>query len=128
MSKLKGRPVAQYESMSFRKGKMGFATMGTLFVQEDGISFYKAKGALVGQALFGLAGAAATRGNLAAEATAEYSFDEISNAEYQSIMMNPTVVVEIKDGSKIFFSTQSRLFNGKKTLQEAADKIKAGLK
>jgi hypothetical protein len=127
MGKLEGRVEQRLENMQFRKSKMGFMTMGTLDIHPDGIAFYKAKGALAGRALFGMLGAAATKGNTGREPEAAFTFAEIQNARYDSIMMTPTIIIDLKNGGTVFFSTQSRMFNGKSTLMTAADYIRSKL-
>ena len=127
MGKLSGSELNKLENMQFRKSKMGFMAMGTMIVREDGIAFYKAKGALLGRSMFGLLGAAATRNNTSPEPDEEYGYSEIRSVHCENFMMTPTIFVDLQDGSTVYFSTQSRMFNGKGALETAAACIQSKL-
>ena len=68
MAQLTGRSLIELQNIQLNTSAFGgFGGIGTLRVREDGIAFYKAKGAILGQALFGVLGAALTKNNTGAE-------------------------------------------------------------
>ena len=119
---LSGNEIMKIQNMTYRKSALK-GTMGTLSIREDGIAFYKVKGAALAQAGFGLLGALAVRNNESAEAEIEVPYSDITRAEVRSIMMTPTIEVTLSDGSSVTFLTQSRIFNGKSDLERAVDTI-----
>lgn len=114
-----GRELMKIQNMQYRKSSLK-GILGTLSVYEDGIAFYKVKGALLAQAGFGLLGALAVRNNENSEAEIEVPYSEITGAQVRSIVMTPAVEVTLRDGSTVQFLTQSRVFNGKSDLERAA--------
>ena len=125
--KLQGRTIMELQSLQLNtKVFGGFMGIGTLMVKEDGIAFYKSKGALVGQALFGLIGLAATKNRISGEPACEFSSNEIASAESTGAL-SCILKVTLKDGQQLRFYTRSRLITGKKDLDRAADLINSSL-
>ena len=120
---LAGREVMKIQNMEYRKSKMGLRNLGSLVLFEGGIAFFKAKGALAAGMGFGLVGQFLSRNNEKNEAEIEIPFTQISSVKLCSVIAMPAIEVLLRDGSSIYFITQSRMFNGKSDLEKAANYI-----
>ena len=120
---LTGREVMRIQNMDYRKSKMGIRNLGSLVLFESGLAFFKARGALAAQVGFGLVGQFLSRNNEKNEAEIEVPFSQISNVKLCKVITTPAIAVTLRDGSSVYFITQSRIFNGKSDLEKAVNYI-----
>ena len=114
---LAGREIMKIQNMQYKKAKLGFSVMGTFAIFEGGIAFFKAKGALAAQVGLGMMGAFLSRNNESNTPEIELEFSQIREARCCTVTMNPAIEVSLRDGSAVYFVTQSRLFNGRSDLE-----------
>ena len=120
---LTGNTLISVENMQLNTSIFGgYKGIGTLSVQEDGITFYKVKGALLISSLFGFLGEFLSKGHTSAEPTVEYTAADIASAETKGVL-TAMLIVRLKDGTELRFSSRSRLITGKGSLESAAAAI-----
>ena len=125
---LAGREVMRIQNMEYRKSKMGMRNLGSLAVFEEGIAFFKVKGGLAAGLAFGLVGQFLSRHNEKSEAEIEVPYSQISSVKLCSIITTPAIEVTLRDGTSVYFLTQSRMFNGKSDLERAVSYISGQLR
>lgn len=125
---LAGREVMKIQNMQYKKAKVSFCVFGSLVLFEGGIAFFKSKGAMAAQLGFGMVGAFLSRNNEVNEPEIELQYSQIRDARYCLVVMNPAIEVSLRDGSSIYFVSQSRLFNGKSDLEKAANYINSQIR
>ena len=120
---LRGNTLISVENMQLNTSTLGgYKGIGTLTVREDGIAFYTVKGAIVISALFGFLGELASKGHTSTEPTVAYPAAEIASAEAKGGLA-AMLIVRLKDGTELRFSSRSRLITGKGSLETAAAEI-----
>ena len=113
----------------YSKGGQTFRRVGYATICENGVVFYKVKGAVMAQAGFGLLGAAIAGGSRNGEPNLELPYSDISSVNVRNKMLSPSIELILKGGQEpVYLISQSRLFNGKSTLEEAANLIRSRLK
>ena len=124
MGILEGKEILRLKNMDYRKGKMSMpSAMGSLAIFEDGVAFFKSKGAMLGAVGFGLLGGALTQNNEKSEAELEVPFRDIRSANAVNVVLEPGLELQLSDGRTVYFMSRSRVFNGKADMQHAADLI-----
>ena len=121
-----GRELKTIQNIEcYSKGGQMLRRVGYVTIYEDGIVFYKVKGAVMAQAGFGLLGAAVAGNSRNGEANLELQYSEISSVSVRNKMLSPAIEITLKNGQEpVYFISQSRLFNGKSDLEEAANIIR----
>ena len=120
---LKGNTLISVENMQLNTSKFGgYIGIGTLTVREDGIAFYKSKGALLISSLFGFLGELFAKGKTSAKPAVEYTAADIASAETKGTV-SAILIVHLKNGTELRFSSRSRLITGKGSLEAAAATI-----
>ena len=102
--------------------------LGYVVLYEEGLVFYKVKGAVMAQAGFGLLGAAIAGGSRKGEVKLELPYSEIVSVRVCNKLLNAAIEITRKNGNPVYLLSQSRLFNGKSSLNEYVDIISRRLK
>ena len=109
----------------YSKGGQTLRRVGYATIYENGIVFYKVKGAVLAQAGFGLIGAAVAGNSRNGEVNLEIPYSDISSVNVRNKMLSPSIEIILKDGQNpVYFISQSRVFNGKSALEDAAGIIR----
>ena len=113
----------------YSKGGQMLRRVGYAIIYEEGIIFYKVKGAVMAQAGFGLLGAAVAGSSRNGDPNLELPYSEISSVNVRNKMLSPAIEIVLKDGQNpVYFISQSRVFNGKSKLEDAANIIREKIK
>lgn len=112
----------------YSKGGQTLRQLGYVVLYEEGLVFYKVKGAVMAQAGFGLLGAAIAGGSRKGEVKLELPYSEIVSVRVCNKLLNAAIEITRKNGNPVYLLSQSRLFNGKSSLNEYVDIISRRLK
>ena len=124
-----GRELKTIQNVEcYSKGGQTWRQLGYVVLYEEGLVFYKVKGAVLAQAGFGLLGAAVSGGSRKGEFKLELPYSDIVSVRVCNKMLNAAIEIIRKDGNPVYLLSQSRLFNGKSALSEYVDIINRRLK